>query len=175
MCKENCNGCENCNCEHEGLVDNAIEYIKTLQKRENDMAEPCVNEILGIFKKNIEAESDFSVPTALNVLSICLIQVAGALCKDEEEFKDELKKADILAKNNFIACLDDLKVEYDNEEEKAKNYNMSRLMMALGRTVENVLAVSIFNRYADIRAQMEENEAKQIKAKEGDVNDTTNN
>lgn len=146
------------------LEDKVLNTINEQSDKDRARADQFANKIAELLQEELKNE-DFNIKHGFLALARNMIYLAQSFCKDEEEFNEEMTKANSLAVDKMIFSLmptmkDGIIIDENFDPNDLK---VGRLMMSLGIAVDYIFWKSELGAYASKRLDQEIQEKIQEK------------
>lgn len=150
------------------MIDPVFEKVNEQIKKDNTIAEKCVNEFADVLNKFISEDSEFTQKHGFIALGRTLVYLTQTLCKDADHFESEIEKANALMADKMMTSLMPLTKDGKIVEENydIEDVSVRRVLMALGCGVDYVFWRNELSNYAEKRVDIEENGTDMSKVKE---------
>lgn len=150
------------------MIDPVFEKVNEQIKKDNTIAEKCVNEFADVLNKFISEDKEFTQKHGFIALGRTLVYLTQTLCKDADHFESEIEKANALMADKMMSSLMPLTKDGKIVEEDfdVEDVSVRRVLMALGCGVDYVFWRNELSNYAEKRTDIEEDIADMDKTKE---------
>lgn len=142
----------------EQMIDPVFEKVNEQIKKDNEIAEKCVNKFADTLNDFMRDDKEFSMKHGFIALGRTLVYLTQTLCKDAQHFEQEVEKANTLMADKMMTSLmpltQDGKIvdkDYDIED-----VSVRRVLMALGCGVDYVFWRNELSSYSEKRTDIEE-------------------
>lgn len=150
------------------MADPVFEKVNEQIKKDNTIAEKCVNEFADVLNKFIKEDKEFSSKHGFIALGRTLVYLTQTLCKDAEHFESEIEKANALMADKMMLSLMPLTKDGKIVEENfdIEDVSVRRVLMALGCGVDYVFWRNELSSYSEKRSELEEDSTNEEKVEE---------
>lgn len=139
------------------MNDPVFDLVNEKVKADQEISERCVTEFIGIIKKFLEEDEEFTTKHGFLALGRTIVYLTQTFCKDNEHFEYEIEKANALAVDKMMLSLmpamKDGKIIDENFDQE--DVSLRRVLMAIGALVDYTFWRNELSNYAQKRAELE--------------------
>lgn len=144
--------------------DLVLEEVNRIASENREKALPLAKEIADLIYKRLEEDETLEIKHAFLSLASANLFVSQSICKDADEYNDEISQAERLAvdkiANSLMPLMRDGQVVEENFD--INDLKTGRVVMALALAVDYITWKTEFGQYAKKREELEAELATQI-------------